>query len=158
MATSSVKTCIKILAALVFFAAAPVYGTQCNVSTTGVNFGSYDILSSVPTDSTGSIIVSCNGNVPSVTILIGASPNSGTFWPRDMRSGLSPSYMLAYNLYADPGRSAVWGDGTLGTQTVIIQPVTKRTVYTETVYARIPAKQDIYYGPYSDSLTVTINW
>ncbi|MDA8156762.1 MAG: spore coat U domain-containing protein [Actinomycetota bacterium] len=160
LATWSAKTFTRLLAATLIVLAVSGYAfaARCTVSATGINFGSYNILSAAPTDSTGQVNVSCNGNVTSAAISISASPTSGSFWPRDMRSSLSPSFMMAYNLYTDSTRSTVWGDGTLGTQTVVIQPVTRKAVYTETIYARIPARQDVYYGPYSDTLTVTVNW
>ena len=159
-AISFVKTFVKasVAAVIIIFSSASAFGSQCSISTTGINFGSYDILSAAPTDSTGSISISCNGNVSTVAISIGASSVSGSFQPRDMRSGLSPSYLLSYNLYTDSSRSVIWGDGTLGTQTVIISPVKRNTTYNQIIYGRIPTSQDVYYGPYSDTLTVTVTW
>ena len=128
---------------------------NCSVSTTSVNFGSYDVLAASPTDTTGTISVYCN-NITYVTGSIGPSFNSGGFIPRQMRLAAGTE-LMDYNLYTDVARTQVWGDGTGGTLTVS-NTVPKKVTTNYTIYGRIPAEQDILAGLYTETLTVTISW
>lgn len=79
----------------------------------------------------------------------------GSFAAREMPNGASS---LLYNLYADPGYTQVWGDGTSSTVTV---PVTFATAGTQTipVYGRIPKGQMLCPpGPYSAMPQVVFTW
>jgi len=69
-----------------------------------------------------------------------------------------PRDRLLYNVYADPQRQVVWGDGTGGTRVVSehAKPNNKEVVIP--VYGRIPAGQDVRAGRYTDSLIVTIDF
>jgi spore coat protein U-like protein len=157
--------------AFLFFAVAcflilsvPNANAACTVSTTPVNFGSYDVLSSTPLDSTGSVTVDCSVGVsppnPPVDVLItiGQSANSGSFNPRKMKNVTGPD-LLNYNLYSNASMVSIWGDGTGGTSTVTLNKVNKNAPpAVTTVFGRIPGGQDVSAGPYSDILTVTITW
>jgi len=135
----------------------PEAWAACNVSTTAVNFGGYDVFSATPLDSTGTITVSCNESpAPTVTIAVGPSPTSGGFFPRKMKH-TQMADLLNYNLFTDSSRSAVWGDGTRGTLT-LRNRVLKNRPWLVTIYGRIPAGQDVSSGPYQETITVTINW
>ena len=58
----------------------------CRVTTTGMNFGAYDVFAAVPRDTPGTVTVACDRNPPTdVTVSIGPSPTSGGFQPRQMR-------------------------------------------------------------------------
>ena len=131
----------------------------CNVSATGVNFGPYDVFSSVPRDSTGSVTVSCDEvPPPDPVISIGPSGNSGGFFPRKMRNS-SGSGMLEYNLFTAPSMTSVWGDGAAGSDTVSLKNVHRqRPPVVVPVYGRIPPGQNVPSGAYGDTLTVTITW
>jgi spore coat protein U-like protein len=142
----------------------PNANAACTVSTTPVNFGSYDVLSSASLDSTGSVTVDCSVGVsppnPPVDVLItiGQSANSGSFNPRKMKNATGRD-LLNYNLYSDTTMVSIWGDGTGGTSTVILSKVNKNAPpVVTTVFGRIPGGQDVSAGPYSDVLTVTITW
>jgi spore coat protein U-like protein len=147
---------LKFLTALLFLLLAGEAGAACSVSATGVNFGAYDVFVATPSDSTGTVTVSCDQAPPvDVTIAIGPSGTSGGFIPRQMRSPSSPD-RLNYNLFVNAGRSTVWGDGAAGTSTVFLKNVKKNRPAVTTIYGRIPPGQDVSVGSYSDSLTVTI--
>jgi spore coat protein U-like protein len=129
----------------------------CNVATTNINFGIYDVFSNMPKDSTGSISVECDeAPPPVVAIRIGPSSGSGGFNPRQMRHTTRPD-RLNYNLFIDSSRSVVWGDGTGGGSTVA-NKVTKNKTWVSTLYGRIPAGQDVSVGTYADTVSVTITW
>ena len=126
---------------------------NCRISSASVAFGTYSPASSTAHDATGSIDVSCRGRVG--IVLATLSPgNSGTFSSRFMLSG---SYPMAYNLYRNPSRTQVWGDGTGGS---VISGFIKwrngRQDVTLPVYGRVPAQQDVAAGSYLDTVMVTI--
>jgi len=151
-----VKRSVSIVSILVSLFLARGAESACNVTASGVNFGSYDAASSMPADSTGSVTVSCDRNPPTdVTVTIGPSGNSGAFNPRSMRRGGGPD-RLNYNLYTDASRIVVWGDGTSGTTAVRLRKVNRNRPVTATIYARTPPGQDVTPGVYQDSLVVTI--
>lgn len=131
----------------------------CNVTSTNINFGNYDVFLTTPRDATGSITVSCDESPPpNVIISIGPSPNSGGFNPRKMRHSSRPD-LLNYNLFTTSSMNVVWGDGTSGTSTVTLKNVKKtEPPRVTTVYGRIPAGQDVSAGTYSETLTVIIMW
>lgn len=124
----------------------------CSISSTGVNFGTYDVFSATPLDSTGTITFSCN-NDERIRIRLGTG-GSGSYFPRKMsKSGET----LDYNLYRDAARTLVWGNNSGGT-VEYSRSVNEDEVYTVTVYGRIPAGQDVSAGTYADTVTMTILW
>jgi spore coat protein U-like protein len=129
---------------------------DCNFQTvTNINFGSYDVLSNLNNDSTGSISVTCT-TFSIITTSLGPSPNSGGFNPRKMKNTIT-SDLLNYNLYTTSARTTIWGDGTQGTSTVFNILFANGT-FNRTIYGRIPAGQDVGIGNYGEVLVVTINF
>lgn len=127
----------------------------CNVTTTDISFGAYDVVSPVPLDSTGSISITCDERPSArVTVSIGQSPNSGVFNPRQMNN---ISTLMNYNVYIDSARTIIWGDGTAGTSTQRVTVPSARSRRL-TTYGRVPPLQDLSVGVYTDTLTVTIIW
>ena len=104
---------------------------------------------------TGTISVSCNPRAR-VTVTIGTSPNSGGFNPRQMKQ-IAGVDLLNYNLYRDPGRVEIWGDGTGGTFSQW-KNVNRNKPRVFSVYGRIPPLQNVSAGPYTDILVVTITF
>jgi len=119
---------------------------ECSLSVVSVSFGSYDTLSLLDTDITGSVAVSCDVETPSQVSL---SAGLGSFSARRMQSG---PHALFYNLYLDPTRLSIWGDGSPGTSLVSVSG----SGGNYTVYARIPARQNVPVGDYSDTITVSL--
>jgi spore coat protein U-like protein len=126
---------------------------KCTVSTTSINFGSYDVYDTAPNDSTGSIILNCSGGAKDVVVEIDRG-GASSFGSRRMVNG---SEHLAYNLYLNASRTIVWGDGTGGTQANDVGNPPNNDDVILTVFARIPAGQDVSSGSYSDNVTVTVN-
>lgn len=127
----------------------------CTVSGPGISFSPYDVFLTAPDDTVGNLTISCNESPPpTVTVMLGASPNSGSFNPRQMAG---PGGFLNYNLYTDAGYSSIWGDGSNSTGTMSAK-ITKGRPITFKIYGRIPPLQDVSAGQYSDTLIVTINW
>ena len=126
----------------------------CTISVTGVAFGSYNVFSSAPSSSTGSVSYSCGFweylfRLP-ISISISAG-QSGTLSARKMRKGTET---LTYNIFMEASASTVWGDGSGGSDTF----TTRATLDSPTVtmYGMVPAGQDVSAGSYSDTVTVTV--
>ncbi len=136
---------------------------KCDVTATGVNFGGYDVFSSVPRDSTGTITVTCNNpdktdkNNPRDDIVVEISLSTGdslSFSPRQMQSATGET--LDYNLFSTPF-STIWGDGG-GSSPSQSELVNKDMPWNATLFGRIPAQQNVSAGNYSDTITVTIDF
>ena len=141
-------------AGVVFLAgAARVEAANCSLSTTSIVFGAYNVFSSAPVDSTGTVTYNCNGNTN--VLITMTKGQSMTFLPRELQKGTE---RLAYNLYRDAARTTVWGDFTGGTSAhTDLSPLKKEDV-SITVYGRIPPGQDVSAGSYTDSVTVVLNF
>jgi spore coat protein U-like protein len=140
------------------FIAVDGYAFNCSVTSTAVNFGSYNVFSSSPLDSTGTITITCNNPEKKpmpVTIAI-SSGGSGSFNPRQMRLA-GGSDRMNYYLFSDPSKTVIWGDGTGGSSS-ITSTIDRNPNLTATIYGRVPAKQDLRAGTYSDTLVVTVTW
>jgi spore coat protein U-like protein len=130
----------------------------CSVSLTTIAFGSYNPQSPSPTDTVGTLSVSCSSPDPAnSTMSIALSPGaSGTSSARMMQSGIHPLY---YNLYTNAARTTVWGDGSGSGETVAASfPTSSRASVKISIYGRIPAQQNAWVGVYHDSVTVTVSY
>jgi spore coat protein U-like protein len=152
--TRSVVRIAACAAVVLVACAARVEGASCSVSTTPVVFGAYNVFSSAPADSTGSVTYGCNGNLDIVLISM-TKGRSTTFQPRQLGRGTD---RLAYNLFRDAARTVVWGDFTGGTWAYLDIDPAKKQPTTVTVYGRIPPGQDVSAGSYTDTVTVVINF
>lgn len=125
----------------------------CIISTTAVSFGTYDVFSPTPRDSTGSVVYRC-GTDANITISLdrGGAPS---FNPRRMLKGTEA---LDYNLYQDAARTTIWGDGTGGTQAYFSANPPNNKDVTVTIHGRIPAGQDVGAGAYTNTVTAIVNF
>jgi spore coat protein U-like protein len=124
---------------------------NCTISATGVSFGSYNVFSTLPTDSTGTITYRCSGNA---IVAIGITRGvSSTFNSRAMTRGAE---QLAYNLYLDAARTSIWGDTTGGSQIYVNATVPHNTNVPLTIYGRIPGGQDVAAGTYTDHVIAIV--
>ncbi|MDN3556612.1 Csu type fimbrial protein [Halomonas maura] len=131
---------------------------SCEVSATGVSFGTYDPLDASDTEAAGNVEVTCT--VVLVGLLVTydielSTGGSGTYFPREMASGTNS---LEYQLYTDATRATVWGDGVSGTGTRGFNTFLSVGTHTQdyAVYGSIPAGQMVEAGSYSDTITVTV--
>jgi spore coat protein U-like protein len=136
------------LACLLAVAAPIAHSAGCSVGTVGLNFGNYDVFSTLDNDITGTINVTCQ---ISTSYSISLSSGTGTYASRTM---MSAGNLLSYNLYLDPTRLTIWGDGSAGTGTVSSTGITG----SSTVYGRIPARQNAAVGIYADVVIVTVTF
>lgn len=134
---------------------------SCSVSSTGLSFGAYDPLpaTSQHVDTAGTITVTCIGAIGTqVGYAIGLNGGmQGSVSDRRMSAGSST--LLAYNLYQDGSRSTVWGDGSAG-QVVAASYTLVALSRTDdfTIYGRVPRRQNVIPGTYTDSVLVTVTY
>lgn len=131
----------------------------CTISADPLDFATYNPLNSTNVDAVGNVSITCGALVLGanisyeVTLSTGASGDSLN---RNMSNG---SDIMSYNLYTDSGHTAVWGDGTGGTST-IMNSYTLSLIFSTTddfpVYGRVPSGQNIQAGSYSDSIVATV--
>lgn len=135
---------------VLLLAVSPARSASCFVTTSGLNFGTYDVFSSLDDTITATITVNCTKNKP---YSIALSSGSGTFGSRTLTGTAGK---LAYNLFLDSTHLTIWGDGSSGTGT-FSGTGTGAGVGTP-VYGRIPARQNVRVGSYSDVITVTVTY
>jgi spore coat protein U-like protein len=140
--------CRAALLILMLLAAAPA--GACSVTAGSLAFGSIDPLAHLDTDSSSAITVNC----PTPTAYTVAINNGQSgILQRQMSSGAAT---LDYQLYTDPSRATVWGDGAGGG--VIVSGNADSTGTSHTVYGRVPAQPQAVPGFYIDTLLVTITF
>ncbi len=135
---------------------------NCTVSTTGINFGTYNPLNTVGNASTGTWAVTCtatgsgSGTVSGTLNL--STGASGSYATRTMRAGANK---LAYNVYLDPGHSEILGNGSGGSYAPTESgTVTAGQIYqvSGALYGFMPASQNVAPGSYADTLVVTVTY
>ena len=131
------------------------WGQNCAVSSVPIQFGQYNSFDRSPIDAIGSVHVRCSVGT-AFTVKLGPGEHAAAgFHPRRMRSATS-SQTLIYNLYRDPVRALVWGDGT--DNTTVFSDIGTGGKQSVTIYGRLPAGQNVKSGLYHDSIVVTVEW
>lgn len=127
----------------------------CQVRLVPVDFGIYMPLQSAPLDVTGSITVRCMAQPGSYAVTLGPG-TSGDFTARTLSAGAAG--VLLYNLFRDPARVQIWGDGTPPTFTVAGSRASRGrpTETNHPLYGRIFPDQAPEPGVYTDNLLVTV--
>jgi spore coat protein U-like protein len=150
----------KLLCAIILLIPALALGAQssCTVTTTPVNFGSYDVFSNSALDTVGQVSVNCSGGAStSYSVVIQLNKGLNGSIPQRKMQRSSGNDTLSYNLYTNAGRSIIWGDGTGGSSTQTLN-MNGGPASTLSIYGRVPPLQDVSIGNYTDSVTVTINF
>jgi spore coat protein U-like protein len=152
------RACGLAAALLAPVVAMPSGGTAaptCSIdNVSNVAFGSYDVFSPAPVDTTGSVTYSCSGAGESDLVAIELSRGGApSYFPRQLSTG---GLTLDYNLYREAARTNVWGDGSGGTSRYTLVGTGNNDTVVVTLYGRIPALQNASVGTYGDTLTVTL--
>lgn len=132
----------------------------CGVSSSGLNFLTYDPLTAANQNINGNIRVSCSvaglvGLLVAYDIKLSAG-GSNNYSQRQLAQGASK---LNYNLYTTAARNTIWGDGLGSTATVsdsYLVTLGAATNKDYVVYGQIPMLQNVKAGPYADSLVISI--
>jgi spore coat protein U-like protein len=136
-----------IILAMTAAAASAHAAPSCHgISVTALAFGNYDVYTSTPLDSAGTISYNCPP--PAVPFVDISAGSAGSFSPRRLKRTAGTD-TLAYNVYVDAARTTVWISG------VSVGQGNGKTV---PFYGRIFALQDVSVGSYTDTLVVTFNF
>ena len=135
--------------------AAPAFAQNCTLASGGLEFGVYDFSSPAPLDTIGTILVNCSQGL-TFRIRLDAGRNSGLgFSPRFMQSAAANA-RIAYNLYIDPSRSMIWGNGDQSTSA--FSGVGVGIAMQIPVFGRVFPAQIVPPGAYQDRVTITVEW
>ena len=127
----------------------------CSLSSAAIAFGNYDPTIATPLDTAGSVVYRCAASDHNITITLSRG-GGASFAGRRMVNG---AVQLFYNLYLDAARTAIWGDGTGGTQAyTIANPQPNNQDISVPMFGRITAGQNVTVGNYSDTITVTLTF
>jgi spore coat protein U-like protein len=165
----NIKSCIAWAASVLFFCfhalvEASCVGTNCNcsISVGTFNIGTYAPLSGSSSNGSSNITIQCTVTlVPLISAAYQISlttGSSGSYTTRKMTNG---SYLLNYNIYTDPARTTIWGNGTAGTSTIDDSYLNLLVLSVTRNYAMngfIPASQNVGPGVYNDSITATVTF
>lgn len=129
--------------------------TNCRVIVPPLSFGAYDPLAAnalQPADASVDLTVSCTRNTSaSVSFDFGLHPANGT--GRGM-NGPSAD-VLQYQIYRDAARSQIWAQGS-DSYRILTHGVSSPDQLT--VFGRIPPRQEVEPGAYTDVLTATVDF
>jgi spore coat protein U-like protein len=145
----------------------PGPAASCQILVDPVDFGAYSTTSRAPNLSVGRIELRCITRAVTPDARVTLSPgNSGHYQDRTLTHGAD---RLVYNLYVDPGRQNVAGDGTQGTYPLAPVPAdaafkdfrrgllgAARAVFR--IYGRIDAGQAVPGGEYTDNILVIVEF
>lgn len=148
------KSILIVLLMLNLLCLSKAEAVSCTVNSSGLNFGSFNVLTDNTADSTGTVSVDCDAST-SYTIAL-SQGNSGSFTVRKMTKG---SDILEYNLYTDATYQTIWGNGVGGN--MIVFGSTSDTLPTNhTVYGRISlnTQRAAVSGSYNDSIIITVTY
>lgn len=150
-----------ILLALAAAAAAPADATvSCTVNPAPLAFGSFTPIDNAVHDSDTTIAVDCASDVGSEQASVTVALDGGTGGQVSRRQMQSGGSGLRYNIFTDPARTIIWGDGGGGiipgaVLTLAVPGQPQRQEFT--AYGRVEAGQSsVPVGVYTDSVVVTV--
>ena len=128
---------------------------NCTITLNPLSFGMYLPGSTVHLDAVSDITVRCVAQAGNYSVTIGPGL-SGNQLLRTMLAGGGD--FLNYNLFRDPARTQIWGDGTPPTFVVVgSRPgVGRPTFNVHSLYGRVFSGQTPNPGTYADNLLVTV--
>ena len=152
-----------ILLVLVAAATTPAEATvSCTVNPAPLAFGRFTPIDNAVHDSDTTIAVDCVSDVGSEQATVTVALDGGTGGQVSRRQMRFSGSGLRYNIFTDPARSTVWGDGGSGITPGAMLPLSvagqpQRQEFT--AYGRVEAGQSTAPpGDYTDSLLVTVTY
>ena len=137
-------------------AASSQVATRCSVEGSGgLRFGAYNVFDVAPVDAVGTLLIECTGIEAGMPVVIELGRGGeGGFLGRALRNA---RHELRYQVYLDAARTVIWGDGTGGTSVMRVRPPDGRPLSIP-LFGRVPPRQNVSPGDYSDELLVTIEY
>lgn len=135
-------------------AGAVASSAACMVAVTPLAFGTYDPLRHNTVASVGLLRYRCFGTHSRLIIGLTAG-QFGSFRARSMVRGRDA---IKYNLYLDASGTQVWGDGTGGTQTYIVNSPPSESDVSVPIYGRLFGNQNGSAGNYRDNVSVIVGF
>jgi spore coat protein U-like protein len=128
---------------------------NCTITLNPLPFGMYTPAGTVHLDAVSDITIRCVAQPGSYSVSIGPGLG-GNQLLRTMTAGGAD--ILNYNLFRDPARTQIWGDGTPPSFVVIgsRSGVGRPTVNVHSLYGRVFSGQTPNPGSYADNLLVTV--
>lgn len=123
----------------------------CSISIESLNFGTYNPVQKGDNLSSANLSINCLPHI--YYVIYSNSGSSGNLSDRQMKGGNKNTELLHYNIYTNTNRTAIFGDGTNGTNYI-----TGILLNTVTLFAKIPQLQNISAGTYTDILTLELNF
>lgn len=146
------NACFKLFFITLLLYSATGFALTCSVTTTPMSFGSYDVFSATPNDTSSTVTVTCDISAP-FTLTMNAGTTAGaTISNRRLAYN---TQILNYNIFTDASRTTTWGDGVTGAS-VSGTGVPGGTAVI--AYASLNARQNVTAGNYSDNVTVTVTY
>jgi spore coat protein U-like protein len=141
----------------------------CTVTSTGVNFGTYDPTSATPLNAQGSLTVECSAGSSTTVAMTLSAGGSNSFASRRMSSGTD---FMFYNLYLNTGRTIIFGDGSGGSSSDTCttgaptsgngctgdNPPGRGRLFVRPIYGQVNASQNVSVGTYTDTIFYTITF
>lgn len=128
---------------------------NCHLVVPPLSFGTYDPLVAQATqsaDASVSVTVICTRNTTaSVSFDLGLHSANGS----DRGMSGPGADVLHYQIYRDAGRSQIWSQGSEAMRIVTHGVLTPDEL---TVFGRIPPRQEVGPGAYTDVLTATVDF
>lgn len=134
---------------------------QCSISTTAVDFGTYDVFAPADSTTSGKVTVSCTKGA-SVWIDLDDGKNTSGAGVRNMKHA-TLSDLLNYELYKDASYSARWGAGDPGAGGNGVNPYggpsPSASSLDVTVYGKLfKGQTTASTGDYADTVVATVNF
>ena len=155
MKAGRARQAMSLLVAIALLLPGIANAINCTITLNPLPFGMYTPAGTVPLDAVSNITIRCVAQPGSYSVSIGPG-FSGNQLLRTMLAGGSD--VLNYNLFRDPARTQIWGDGTpptfvvIGSRTGVGRP----TVNVHSLYGRVFSGQTPNPGNYADNLLVTV--
>ena len=128
-------------------------GIDCNIVATPLSFGETTTLSQALM-ATSSVTVTCVSGAPYTVMLDAGTTQGATVAARKLARVEGGDETIDYQIFYDPARAEIWGDGTNGTS--VAKNVGTGSAQSFTLYGEVFPQQIGAAGHYHDTVTATI--
>jgi len=135
-------------------AASPRLGTGCTLRIRSLDFGPY--VDGSPSSILTSALFELNcKDIGTAAPVVSAGPSATTGDYQNRRMNGPGGSQLRYQVFTNPSRTIVWGDGTRDTQAIIASGTGEHRTFT--IHGELFGNQYGEVGRYGDTLVVTVS-